>query len=592
MRLSSPGGNQVSTDALYPLSLDASPPAAGTAEYLQDDAIRLVVEFFREKGRAALAREDRTEEWYPDWIDYQAKHGLYAMLLSPQQYSTRGSRFDLVRLTRFAETLAYFSPAHAYSLHVSLLGLFPILMSSNEALKREAVAKLEGGGLFAFAVSERRHGSDLLANEFTVTPTDGGGYRADGNKQYIGNANAACLISVLGKKGNNTSRPTKRAPFVLFALRPQESRGYQNVRKIRTLGIRSAFVGEFEVRAHPFPEGDFIAEGREAWETVFNTVIFCKFLLGFGAIGICEHGVAEAVTHMRGRVLYGKPVIEIPHLRAATAIAFARLTAMKLYACRAVEYLLAAGPDDRRYLLFNAVQKARVSTEGVKVMGLLAECVGARGVEADTFFESGWRDVQLIPSLEGSTHINFGLTAQFLDPYFATTDGEVSVPHSVLPNRSAAAENPYWMGSPDRTPKTVRFAPYLAAYQPRPPVANVRLFVRQAKDLRVFAAAGLSALNPESDAGRQIALGRCFSVIAYAQLVAENCRAAETPIAMIAVMFHALVEDLSAEALKLSVLFPRGSVERASLKRMIRVPDTSDADLESVAEVFMERYRS
>src|SRR6188474_3996778 len=180
MRLFSPGGNHVSTDALYPLSLDASPPAAGTAEYLQDDAIRLVVEFFREKGRAALAREDRNEEWYPDWIDYQAKHGLYAMLLSPQQYSTRGSRFDLVRLTRFAETLAYFSPAHAYSLHVSLLGLFPILMSSNEPLKQEAVARLEEGGLFAFAVSERAHGSDLFANEFTLKRSGSADWIADG----------------------------------------------------------------------------------------------------------------------------------------------------------------------------------------------------------------------------------------------------------------------------------------------------------------------------------------------------------------------------------------------------------------------------
>ena len=79
----------------------------------------------------------------------------------------------------------------------------------------------------------------------------------------------------------------------------------------------------------------------------------------------------------------------MPHIRAATAIAFARLTAMKLYAYRALDYLQAAGADDRRYLLFNAVQKARVSTEGVKVMGCSSECIGARGFEADTYFEIG-----------------------------------------------------------------------------------------------------------------------------------------------------------------------------------------------------------
>src|SRR5437868_8458527 len=101
---------------------------AGTSEYLQDSSLRLLVEFFRNKGLEALKQEDRQEDWYQDWIDYQAKHGIYASLLSPQQYSSRGHRFDLTRLMRFLEVLTYFSPAHAYSLHVSFLGLFPILM--------------------------------------------------------------------------------------------------------------------------------------------------------------------------------------------------------------------------------------------------------------------------------------------------------------------------------------------------------------------------------------------------------------------------------------------------------------------------------
>ena len=47
---------------------------------------------------------------------------------------------------------------------------------SDEALKQEAVAKLEKGGLFAFGVSERTHGSDLFANEFTVKKAATGGW--------------------------------------------------------------------------------------------------------------------------------------------------------------------------------------------------------------------------------------------------------------------------------------------------------------------------------------------------------------------------------------------------------------------------------
>src|SRR5205807_1582208 len=134
------------------------------------------------------------ESWYQDWIDYQAHHELYASVLSPKQYSSRGRQLNILKLTRLLEAFAYFSPAHAYSLHVSFLGLFPILLSDNEPLKKEAIARLEAGGLFAFAVSEQAHGSDLFANEFTVRPAGPAGWRADGSKYYIGNANAACII--------------------------------------------------------------------------------------------------------------------------------------------------------------------------------------------------------------------------------------------------------------------------------------------------------------------------------------------------------------------------------------------------------------
>jgi acyl-CoA dehydrogenase len=581
----------ISSDALYPLSFDVSAPMAGAEEYLQDSSLRLLIAFFQNKGLEALKQEDRQEDWYQDWIDYQAKHGLYASLLSPKQHSRRGHQFNILKLTRFLEVFAYFSPAHAYSLHVSFLGLFPILMSSNEPLKKEAIAKLEDGGLFAFGVSERAHGSDLFANELTVQQAGPAGWLAHGAKYYIGNANAAGIISVLAKKGDVASAAmAKRSPFVFFALRPRDAPALQNVRKIRTLGIRAAFVGEFEVKGHPFPESDVISQGRAAWDAVLGTVNFGKFFLGFGAIGICEHAFAEAAAHMSRRVLFGKPVTAMPHVRAATAFAFARLTAMKLYAFRALDYLQASCDNDRRYLLFNAVQKAKVSTEGVRVMGLLSECIGARGFEAETYFESALRDAQLIPGLEGSTHINFGLTTQFLDNYFATSGGDAPAPASVTLHAAAAGENPYWMAARDRNAKTVRFAPFLKAYAPLRSVPNVRSFQKQVKAFCRFARAGVSELNATADAGLLIVLGKCFSTIAYAQLVAENCQAARLASSIVSVIFHGLIEDLSAAALKLLAMFPSGSPQRALLRRVVRVAGTSAADLESVSKLIAARY--
>lgn len=574
----------ISIDSLYPLPLDAAARAAGAADYFRDPGLGLMADFFRAKGLPALKEEDRQEGWYPDWIAHQAAHGLYASLLSPACYSTRGHRLNVLRLTRFLEAFAYFSPAHAYSLHVSFLGLFPILMSSNEALKREAVARLESGGLFAFGVSERDHGADLLANEFTVRDTPAGRI-ADGAKCYIGNANAAGIISVLGKKGG-TSR---RSPLVLFAMRRQDPPGLRDLRKVRTLGIRGAYVGEFAVADHPVPERDVIAEGRDAWDAVFNTVNFGKFFLGFGAVGVCEHALAEAHAHLTHRVLYGKAVIELPHIRVSTALAFARLTAMKFYAYRALDYLQAATDDDRRYLLFHAVQKARVSTEGVKVMNLLSECVGAKGFEADTFFESALREAPMIPGLEGSTHINLGLTAQFLDPYFADAPNDPPSPGSLALGSAAADENPYWLAARDRNPRTVRFAPFARAYQPLESVPNVRLFVEQVRAYREFAR-GVTAMNLTSHAGLLIAVGKCFAVVVYAELVAETCATVAAAPETVSVLFHTLVEDLSEEALRLAAMFPPGAAERAQLRGAVRVSRMEAGELALVSEILAAQF--
>ena len=188
--------------------------------------------------------------------------GSTRALLSPQRYSSRGHRFDLLRLTRFLEVFAYFSPAHAYSLHVSFLGLFPILMSSNEALKREAVAKLEGGGLFAFGgvgtgprvgpVRQRVHGD-----------ASGVGRLARRRGEVLHRQRERGVHRVgPGQEGDerHRARPSGRRSC-FFALRPAEAPAYRNVRKIRTLGIRPAFVGEFEVHGHPVPDGDVISRG-------------------------------------------------------------------------------------------------------------------------------------------------------------------------------------------------------------------------------------------------------------------------------------------------------------------------------------------
>ncbi|HKQ48940.1 MAG TPA: acyl-CoA dehydrogenase family protein [Phycisphaerae bacterium] len=571
-------------EAIYPQVFSGPRPSAGSEVYLREPLAQKLAEFFERKGLPALKEEDQREQWYEDWLAYQSAHQLYARLLAPREFSRMASEFDLLRYTRFLEVFAYFSPAHGYSLQVSFLGLCAILMGDNMALKRESVAALEAGGLLAFGVSERGHGSDLLGNEFTVTEAGPDRFKANGAKYYIGNSNAAALIAILAKKVNPRSAAhARRAPFVLIALRPNKAKGYRSVRKIRTFGVRAAHVGEFEVKDHELPSTDVIAEGRQAWDAIFGTVALGKFFLGFGSIGICERAFEEAAAHLRARVLYGQPAIDMPHLRATMVQAYARLTAMKLYAYRALDYVHAASAADRRYLLFAAVQKAKLSTEGVKVMALLSECIGAKGFESDTYFEMALRDVQLIPGLEGSTHINLGLTTHFIPRYFAEADPSLAEPKSLVAGEIPAGENAFLMEARTSAVNEIGFPCFLEAYRPLMSIANVRMFVQAAKAFQLFVRKREMDRTARADRPLTLALGHCLATIAYGQLAAENAVRLHVPAEIVAVMFHALVCDFNAAALALASRAEREAIPSFLFRRLISVPRIADQDRAFVA---------
>jgi acyl-CoA dehydrogenase len=565
--------------AMFPQFFFSENPSAATLEYLRDPLIQKLVEFFRRKGVAALKEEDRREQWYEDWLAYQSQHGLYAALLTPKQYSTRGGEWNLLKLTRFLEVFGYCSPAHGYSLQVSFLGLFSILMGTNSALKQEAIAELERGGLFAFGVSEKNHGADLLANEFSIKEIAPGRFIANGKKYFIGNANCAAMISILAH--GEDRHHANRAPPILFALRPKQSKGFQNVKKIHTLGVRAAFVGEFEVENHELPQSDLIAQGRKAWDAIFGTITLGKFFLGFGQIGICQHAWEEASTHLDQRVLYGKPAIQMPHLRTAVSEAYVRLTAMKLFAYRALDYVQAASAADRRYTLFTAVQKAKVSTQGVKVMSLLSQAIGAKGFESETFFEMALRDAQLIPGLEGSAHINLGMAAQFIPTYFANFDSKAAVPKSLIAGQISAAENSYLMEATTRGSNAIQFPKFLKAFRTLISIPNVRQFAQQAI---TFARLVRNRKNLLADSEITLAMGECLATIAYAQLIAENSQLLGISDWMISAIFHLLVRDLATTALFIATLPNWGETERSQIRRLIVTPQTRGEDWDFVAK--------
>ncbi len=549
-------------------------------EYENDPAFLSLIRFFEEKTLAGLKKEDREETFYHDWLKYQAEHGIFASLLSTTEFSTRGHSFNLHRMVRFMELFAYYSPSHGYSLQVSFLGIFPMLQSKDAEIRRLAVKTLEEGGMFALGLSEKEHGADLYSSEFRLR--DG---VASGRKYYIGNSNIASIISVLALKDDSKAKES----FVFFALEPKKAKTFKDEKKIRTLGVRSAHVGEFSVEGEAISKDRVISEGAAAWDAVFGTVNLGKFFLGFGSIGMCERAMGEALTHIQNRVLFGKSVSEFPHIRNLMCQAYARLAGMKLFAYRALDYQIHASANDRRYLLYNSVQKARVSTNGVEVMRLMAECVGAKGFESDTYFELALRDITLIPNLEGSTHINYGLTARLLTSYLFTRADVKSAPSL---KGSRGFENPALFETHSGKFSRILFHSLNAAFSDSKS-PQVNQFSKQLQYFRAFVLSLKMTPSKAKDPVLGLALGKVISVIAYAELILENSAHYKESVssALTEFLFSLLIQDFNHQCGEVALCSDLNLIQRTLLSQCVILPLPTEQTTEALWAEMVERFK-
>jgi len=90
-------------------------------------------------------------------------------------------------------------------------------------------------------------------------------------------------------------------------------------------------------------------------------------------------------------------VTDFAHVRQLFTDAYARLVAMKLFALRAADYMKAASNEDRRYLLFNPIQKMKVTTQGEEVINLLWDVIAAKGFEKDMYFAMAAIEIRGLP---------------------------------------------------------------------------------------------------------------------------------------------------------------------------------------------------
>lgn len=527
-----------------------------------DDTSRKLVEkaiaFFEKKGLKRIKEDDQSQVWYEDYLEFIKEEEVFYQLLTPSAHTGGETRWDMWRISEYNEILGFYGLCYWYAWQVTILGLGPIWMGTNEDLKKKTAALLKEGGIFAFGLSEKTHGADLYSSEMTLKPQQDGTWLANGSKYYIGNGNCAALVSTFGKV-------EETGEYVFFAVETDHP-NYECVKKIDTSGVRQAYVAEYALHDYPITENEIISIGQHAWDSSLNTVNIGKFELGCASIGIATHSFYEALNHAAGRNLYGRYVTDFPHVRKLFVESYARLMAMKLVAYRTADYLRCASDDDRRYLLFNPIVKMKVTSQGEKVVGLLHEVIAAKGYEQDTYFEMAIRDIGMLPKLEGTEHVNMALIIKFVKNYFFEP-----VDYPEIPRQSEAGDDAYLFNQQTGKLGSVRFPDYRLVYQAAQG-ENVLLFKEQLELFRKMLMTAPPSETQSKNIDYMLSAGELFTLIVYAQLILENAAIYKTEQPLLEQIFTFLVQDFTRAALHMVISFENSPEQETLYREMMKKP--------------------
>jgi acyl-CoA dehydrogenase len=530
--------------------------------------MRKTIEFFENKGRRRIKEDDHERVWYADFLDFVAREQIFARLMTPSAYAdgAEGVRWDSWRNCEFNEILGFYGLAYWYTWQVSMLGLGPIWISGNEAAKRKAARLLREGHIFAFGLSEKEHGADIYSSEMALIPQDDGSYLARGRKYYIGNANEAGLVSTFGKIAGSDD-------YVFFVVDPR----HEKYECFKNVCNSQNYVAEFALHDYPITDADILSRGTEAWDASLNTINFCKYNLGWASIGVCTHAFYEAIDHAGSRRLFGSQVTDFPHIRQLFVDAYVRLVSMKLFALRASDYMRAASPEDRRYLLYNPMVKMKVTTQGEAVIDHLWDVIAAKGFEKDMYFEMAARDIRALPKLEGTVHVNMALIVKFMANYFFKP-GEFPV----IERRDEPVNDDFLFAQgPTKGLGKIRFHDYRATYA-SVDLPNANVFKKQIRYLKAMLAVARPSREQARDIDFLLNLGELFTLVVYGQLIIENARIYAVDDNLLDQVFDVIVRDFSRYALQLYGKSVTSWRQQRLLRLMIRRPVVDNARFDKV----------
>ncbi len=353
---------------------------------------------------------DEREAFPGEALDALRRLGLFAELVPV----TDGGRMDEPeRVLQLCRILSRRDLTVAVAFGQCLLGSLPIWLGGTAAQRAQHAESMLRGELACLALTEARHGSDLMATDVTAQRIGMDSYSVSGEKWLINNGSRGASATVLVQRRDSDQEPDLA---LMYLRRPQSgSATWLSIDKIHTHGIRGADISGFRLNGHVCGAQAMLGGNEPAASVLFKTLQISRILCAGFSLGATDTLARLTLGFTNQRMLYGKPVTAIPSAQAKLAQCIARLLMADVTALVATR-AIAALP--RELSLVSAICKYQVPTACESISRELAVVLGARHYIRSRdelgMFQKLMRDLQVVSLFDGSTQVNLALISSQL----------------------------------------------------------------------------------------------------------------------------------------------------------------------------------
>lgn len=293
------------------------------------------------------------------------------------------------------EILARHDPLADFVFAMQGLGTGPIQFFGTDAQKAAFLPQVRAGdALAAFALSEPDAGSDVAAIAMTASRTNAG-WRLDGLKTWISNGGIAAHYVVFARTGE---APGTRGLSAFIV--PADTPGLSIAERIDIIAPHPLATLRFDNCV--VPDEALLGAPGQGFKIAMATLDVFRPTVGAAALGMARRALDEAVARAKSRIMFGKPLADMPITQARIADMATQIDAAALLVYRAA---WARDRDGGRITREAAMAKMVATESAQSVIDSAVQIFGGLGVTKGNIVEQLYRDVRALRIYEGATEV-------------------------------------------------------------------------------------------------------------------------------------------------------------------------------------------